>query len=242
MSKVDRLLRDIEREVEYTRRVTGKTVLAPRVMAAMAKVPRHEFVPDSVQHFAYENGPLSIGYGQTISQPFIVALMTDLLNPQPDSVMLEVGAGSGYQSAVLSLLVRQIYTIEIVPELASQAAERLKRLGYANVEVQQGDGYFGYPEHAPYDGIIVTAAAPTIPPPLIEQLKPGARLVIPVGSPFFHQELMLIEKNAAGEVTTRDVLSVAFVPLTRDHNSRTDEKNLSADFDQTAGKDQNHDI
>ncbi|MEN8260631.1 MAG: protein-L-isoaspartate(D-aspartate) O-methyltransferase [Pseudomonadota bacterium] len=239
MSKVDRLLRDIESEVEYTRRLTGKSALAPRVMEAMRKVPRHDFVPDAVRHFAYDNGPLSIGHGQTISQPFIVALMTDLLNPRSDSVILEVGTGSCYQSAVLSLLVRQVYTIEIVPELASQAARRLKQLGYANIEVRQGDGYFGWPEHAPYDGIIVTAAAPMIPQPLVQQLKAGARMVIPVGSPLFHQELMLVEKNAIGEIATRDVLSVAFVPLTGNHDGQSTENNSSADFDQTANKAQN---
>ncbi|MGR9108517.1 MAG: protein-L-isoaspartate(D-aspartate) O-methyltransferase [Gammaproteobacteria bacterium] len=218
MSRMDRLIRDIKNEVEYTRDWTGKAVLAPEVIAAMQEVPRQEFVPDSAREFAFENGPLSIGYGQTISQPFIVALMTDLLEPRADSVILEVGTGSGYQAAVLSMLVRRVYSVEIVPELAARAARLLQQLDYRNVEVRQADGYFGWPEHQPYDGIIVTAAAPMIPPQLVEQLKPGANLVIPLGAPFSHQELIVVKKNPSGEITTRNVLSVAFVPLTGVHD------------------------
>jgi protein-L-isoaspartate(D-aspartate) O-methyltransferase len=166
---------------------------------------------------AYNNGPLSIGHGQTISQPYIVALMTDLLEPESDDIMLEIGTGSGYQSAVLADIVQKVYSIEIVPELSQAAQQTLTDLNITNVDIQYGDGYYGWPEHAPYDGIIVTAAAPYVPEPLVEQLKIGARLVIPVGKPYMHQELLLIEKTADGQTQTRDVLSVAFVPLTGKH-------------------------
>ncbi len=216
-SPTDKMLRDIENEVRYTRELIGRDALDPRVMAAMAKVPRHEFVPGHEQRYAYANGPLPIGHGQTISQPYIVALMTDLLGCGPQASVLEIGTGSGYQSAVLSRVVKQVYSVEIVGDLAAQAAERLARLGYANVLTHQGDGYLGWQEHAPYDGILVTAAAPSVPPPLVEQLGKGARLVIPVGPPYGHQELLVIEKNADGSIRTRDVLGVAFVPLTRPH-------------------------
>ena len=212
-----RLLRDIHREVEYTRNLIGKDALDERVMEAVKMVPRHEFIPADSRAYAYENGPVSIGYGQTISQPYIVALMTDLLNPEPDDIVLEIGSGSGYQAAILACLVRHVYSVEIVPELAIQAKERLRRLAYTNVEVKLDDGYFGWPEHAPFDGIVVTAAAPYIPQPLIDQLKVGARLVIPVGLPYMHQELMLVEKKENDEISTRDVLGVAFVPLTGKH-------------------------
>lgn len=211
---LSRMMRDLEAEVALTRHLTGRGALSPGVMKAMRKVPRNRFVPADRAQFAFSNGPLPIGCGQTISQPFIVALMTDLLNPQQDSVVLEIGAGSGYQAAILSRLVKRVYTVEIIPELGEQAAARLSRLGYRNVEVRIGDGYFGWPEHAPYDGIIVTAAAPYFPEPLIEQLKPGGRMVIPVGLPYHHQELMTVDKNAQGEIETCSVLPVAFVPLT----------------------------
>ncbi len=214
---MNRLLRDIKREVEYTRRLIGKDALAENVMNAVKLVPRHEFVPSDARAYAYDNGPISIGFGQTISQPYIVALMTDLLNPEPDDVSLEIGSGSGYQAAILSCLVKQVYTVEIVQELAMQAKERLHRLNCTNVDVKVGDGYYGCPEHAPFDGIIVTAAAPHIPQPLIDQLKVGARLVIPVGQPYMHQELMMVEKKDNDEISTRDVLGVAFVPLTGNH-------------------------
>jgi protein-L-isoaspartate(D-aspartate) O-methyltransferase len=218
MQPVERMMQDIEREVEYTAGLIGKRALDPRVMDAMKQVPRHEFVPVGDQAYAYENGPLPIGYGQTISQPYIVALMTDLLGPEPGHVILEVGTGSGYQAAILSLLVQQVYSTEIVEPLATAARKRLQRLGYANVAVRVADGYHGWVEHAPFDGIVVTAAAPAIPEPLVEQLKPGGRLVIPVGLPYNYQELMLVEKSADNEVHTQAVLGVAFVPLTGEHH------------------------
>lgn len=215
--QIERLLQDIAWETSQSRTWTGRDRLAPRVLEAIKQVPRHAFVPGYEVDSAYDDRPLPIGYGQTISQPFIVALMSDMLETQPHHVVLEVGCGSGYQSAVLSKLVRQVYSVEIVPELAQAAHERLARMGYANISVQQGDGYHGWPEHAPFDSIIVTAAAPEIPPPLITQLKPGGRLVIPVGQHHGRQELILVEKNAAGEVSLRNMLPVAFVPLTGDH-------------------------
>lgn len=216
---IERLLRDIARETAECRAWIGKDSLDPRVLEAVKNVPRHAFVPGHEAAYAYDNGPLPIGYGQTISQPFIVALMSDMLRTRPHHVVLEVGCGSGYQSAVLSRLVKQVYSIEIVPELAQAAQQRLAHLGYGNVTVRHGDGYLGWPEHAPFDGIIVTAAAPDIPPPLVEQLKPGGCLVIPVGQPHGRQELMRVEKDAAGEVSLRNMLPVAFVPLTGDHGA-----------------------
>ena len=209
------MLRDIEEEIALTRRAIGKEAFAPEVMAAMAKVPRERFVPETHRYLAFANGPLPIGHGQTISQPYIVALMTDLLAPRSDSVVLEVGAGSGYQAAVLAEIVRQVYSIEIVGALAEAARERLAALGYANVAVRHADGYGGWREHAPFDGIVVTAAAPAVPPPLLEQLKPGGRLVVPVGLAGDIQQLRLIEKRPDGGIDSRDVLPVAFVPLTR---------------------------
>lgn len=210
------MIRDIEAEVELTRRYIGKSAFDPRVMDAMKRVPRDEFVPSELRAYAFYNGPVSIGYGQTISQPYIVALMTDLLNSEPNDIILEVGTGSSYQAAVLSLLVKKVYTVEIIAELAQDARDRLRRLGYPNVETRIGDGYYGWPEHAPYDGIIVTAAAPAIPGPLVEQLKTGGRLVIPIGLPYQYQELLMIEKREDGEIETHSVLGVAFVPLTGD--------------------------
>jgi protein-L-isoaspartate(D-aspartate) O-methyltransferase len=192
----------------------GSDGLHPSTLTAMREVPRHAFVPEDVRANAYANRPLPIGYGQTISQPYIVALMTDLAKPDKDDVALEVGTGSGYQAAVLSRLVDRVYSVEIVEPLASQAKERLSALGYDNVTVRQGDGYHGWPEHAPFDSILVTAAASHIPPPLVGQLKPGGRMVIPVGPPFMAQNLMLVEKNPDGQVHTRVLLPVSFVPLT----------------------------
>ena len=212
-SSIKRMLAEIEGEVAYTRNLIGKSKLDPRVMAAMGKVSREAFVSPDLERFAYDNGPLSIGYGQTISQPYIVALMTDLLQLEPDHIVLEVGTGSGYQAAVLSQLVKKVFTIERIEELGNASAERLKSLGYSNIECLTGNGYDGWPEHAPYDAIIVTAAASHIPQALIEQLKPGGRLVIPVGLPYMPQELMLVEKDEQGEIHTRDILGVAFVPL-----------------------------
>ncbi len=210
------MLDDIALEVRYTRDMTGLKGLSERVLAAVAGVRRHLFVPAGLESRAYDNGPLPIGHGQTISQPYIVALMTELLRPEPDAVILEVGTGSGYQTAVLARLVRQVYSLEIVPPLAAAAVQRLQRLGVANVAVRQGDGYGGWPEHAPYDGIIVTAAAHHVPPPLLQQLRPGGRLVIPVGEPYAEQALLLLEKDARGAIKQQTILPVAFVPLTRD--------------------------
>lgn len=197
---------------------TLRETLSPRVAAAMETVPRHEFVPMARRHAAYENRPLPIGHGQTISQPFIVALMTDLLELAPDARVLEVGTGSGYQAAVLSLLAGEVYSIEIVRPLGEEAARTLARLGYTNVTTRIGDGYGGWPEAAPFDGIIVTAAAGHIPPALIAQLKPGGRLVIPVGD--FSQELMVVEKKADGTLRERRIVPVAFVPFTREPSAR----------------------
>jgi protein-L-isoaspartate(D-aspartate) O-methyltransferase len=212
--KIEEMVRTIEAECALTAGMTGIRAFRPEVMAAMAQVPRDEFVPPAMQPHAFANNPLPIGDGQTISQPFIVALMTELLDPDPDKVILEVGTGSGYQAAILAGLVRQVYSLDILPGLAQRAKDLLRRLGYANVDVRAGDGYRGWPEHAPFDGIIVTAAASHVPPPLTEQLRPGGRLVIPVGLPYMHQELLLIEKDRDGQCHTRDVLGVAFVPLT----------------------------
>ena len=213
-----RMLDDIEREVRYTRKMIGKDAFAKKVMTAMANVPRNEFVPNSYLDAAFNNGPLPIGHGQTLSQPYIVALMTDMLELEDDDTVLEIGTGSGYQTAILAELCRQVYTIEYIPALADMAKARLKRLGYDNIEAISGNGYDGWPEHAPYDGIIVTAAASHIPKPLIEQLKPGGRLVIPVGRPHLYQELTLVEKDKAGEITIKEVLGVAFVPLQGERN------------------------
>jgi len=189
------------------------TMLDAGVLEAMRRVPRHDFVPANLRDLAYEDRPLPIGYGQTISEPYIVALMTDLLRLSPRGRALEIGTGSGYQAAVLAELGHQVYTIEIVPALAEQAAKRLSELGYTTVHVRRGDGYFGWPEASPFDAIVVTAAATQIPPPLLEQLKPGGRMVIPVGAPFLVQQLMLIEKLADGTIHTEALLPVAFVAL-----------------------------
>lgn len=206
------MLEDIRREALYTAEETGLVRFHEAVMAAMAAVPRLRFVPHGLEAAAFDNGPLPIGHGQTISQPYIVALMSELLQVGKGSVVLEVGTGSGYQAAVLSQLVQQVYSLELVPELASEASERLQRLGYHNVEVKQGDGYHGWPEHAPYDGIIVTAAAPYLPQPLIEQLREGARLVIPVGDTYGAQRLLVVTKHD-GKIKQQHILPVAFVPL-----------------------------
>jgi protein-L-isoaspartate(D-aspartate) O-methyltransferase len=185
-----------------------------RVLEAMREVPREAFVGAGMEEFAYEDSPLPIGAGQTISQPYIVALMTDLARAKPGDTVLEVGTGSGYQAAVMAHLVKAVYTIEIIEPLGLQAAQRLKTMGYSNVEVHVGDGYHGWAEHAPYDAILVTAAASHIPPPLIRQLKPGGRMVIPVGASFMVQQLMLVEKNLDGTVSSQQILPVNFVPLT----------------------------
>jgi protein-L-isoaspartate(D-aspartate) O-methyltransferase len=212
------LIEIIRQDVQDTSLYLDKEALDPRVMAAMAKVPRHEFVPAGQRHHAYDNRPLPIGYGQTISQPYIVALMSDLIKPQPGDRVLELGTGSGYQAAILAELTAAVYSIEIIEELGKEADERLSRLGYENVTLRIGDGYYGWEEHAPFDAIVVTAAASHVPPPLVAQLKPGGRMVIPVGSRFLTQQLVLIEKQADGQLITRQILPVKFVPLTGEHN------------------------
>jgi protein-L-isoaspartate(D-aspartate) O-methyltransferase len=211
--KLQRMLAAIESEVDYTRSMIGKDKLDPRVMEAMSSVPRDDFVPSDLKYAAYDNCPLPIGHGQTISQPYIVALMTDLLEATQNDIVLEIGTGSGYQSAVLSQLCRKVYSMELIAALSEAAAARFKILGYDNIETRIGNGYNGWPEHAPYDGIIVTAAAMYIPQALIEQLKPGGRLVIPVGQPYGFQELMLVKKDDQGEIHVNDILGVSFVPL-----------------------------
>lgn len=213
------MIADIESEVQFTRSMIGRDHLDARVMTAMKKVPRDEFVPDNMKSSAFDNGPLPIGQGQTISQPYIVALMTDLLELKENDVVLEIGTGSGYQTAILSQLCKQVYSMELIDILRKAASKRLHQLGYHNIETCTGNGYLGWPEHAPYDGIIVTAAAPYIPPALVEQLKPGARMVIPVGMPMMHQELMLLTKDLHGDTDTRSILGVAFVPLRENTNS-----------------------
>ena len=208
----------IEQDVRDTSLYLDKEALDPRVMMAMGKVPRHEFVPAIQRHRAYTNRPLPIGYGQTISQPYIVALMSDLIKPQAGDKVLELGTGSGYQAAILAELTGQVYSIEIIEALGKQADERLSRLGYDNITLRIGDGYYGWEEHAPFDAIVVTAAASHVPPPLVAQLKPGGRMIIPVGSRFLTQQLVLIEKEPGGQLITRQILPVKFVPLTGKHD------------------------
>ena len=204
-----------ERSRMVSEQIAARGIKDPRVLQALRRIPRHLFVPRDLQALAYNDRPLFIGHEQTISQPYIVALMSELARPQPTDRALEVGTGSGYQAAVLSELVARVYTIEIVEPLGRDAEQRLKRLGYANVTVRIGDGDAGWPEMAPFDIILVTAAPDHVPQPLVEQLKPGGRMVIPVGPIFARQELRLIEKDASGHVRTNSVAPVAFVPLTR---------------------------
>ncbi|MEM6580530.1 MAG: protein-L-isoaspartate(D-aspartate) O-methyltransferase [Pseudomonadota bacterium] len=212
----DAMLQSIRDSVRRSASHTGKSELSENVINAMASVPREEFVLPEFRHLAYDNTALPIAAGQTISQPLIVALMTELLEPEPGDVMLEVGTGSGYQAAVLSQLVEHVYSIEIVEQLASSAADLLTALSYKNVTVRAGDGYAGWPQYAPFDGIIVTAAAESIPLPLLQQLKPGAKLVIPVGPQHGYQDLLVVEVNEGGEISKQSVLPVRFVPLTGD--------------------------
>ncbi len=211
------LLHDVESEIALIAPETGRPVLDPSVLAAMRKVPRHRFVPAEQIPNAYLNRPLPIGHGQTISQPLIVALMTDLMQLKPGDTVLEIGTGSGYQAAIMGELAKAVYSIEIIEPLANQAAARLKELGYTNVTVKIGDGYHGWPAHGPFDSIMVTAAASQIPPPLLQQLRPGGRMIIPVGAQFMTQYLMLVEKRPDGTITTRQILPVRFVPLTGQH-------------------------
>ncbi len=218
-----RMLEEIEAEARLTGGMTGRPRFAAEVMDAMARVPREKFVPDDSQRFAYANGPLSIGYGQTISQPYIVALMTDLLDLKADSRVLEIGTGSGYQAAILALLAADVYSVETIPELCQEATERLQRLGYKNVHTRCDDGHAGWSEKAPFDAIIVTAAATHIPPKLTEQLKPGGRMIIPIGLPYMHQELILLVKDEQGHSRTESLLDVAFVPLVMRKDKTTED-------------------
>ncbi|MGI9301388.1 MAG: protein-L-isoaspartate(D-aspartate) O-methyltransferase [Gammaproteobacteria bacterium] len=211
------MVSEIEQDVHATSAYIGKDALNERVMEVMASVPRHEFVRPRERSRAYENRPLPIGHGQTISQPYIVALMTDLMDIGPGDTVLEVGTGSGYQAAVLAELVQNVYTIEIIEPLAVQAEIRLETMGHANVSTRHADGYYGWEEHAPFDAIIVTAASSRIPPPLVAQLRNGGRMIIPVGERFQVQHLILVEKDTNGRATTRQVLPVRFVPLTGGH-------------------------
>jgi len=213
-------LRDRERERQkMIETIRSYGLKDPPVLKVMSAVPRHLFVPEAYQNKAYADSPLPIGYGQTISQPFIVAEMTRLLQLNPESKVLEVGTGSGYQAAVLAGCTSQVFSIEIIEPLATAAASRLNRLGY-KVQVRHGDGYFGWPDEAPFDAIVVTAAAGEIPPPLVRQLAPGGRMVIPVGRPLGIQSLMLVQKNLSGKLRTRSLMPVRFVPLTREDRSR----------------------
>ncbi len=211
------LLDEIAQDVRDTAQYLNRRALDERVMRALARVPRHEFVPPDERESAYENRPLPIGHGQTISQPYIVAIMTDLAEPRPGCRAFELGTGSGYQAAILSELCEKVHTVEIVEPLGVAARARLKRLGHANVEVRVGDGYYGWSEHAPFDVIVVTAVASHIPPPLINQLKPGGRMILPVGTRFTAQQLLLLSKAPDGHITARQILPVAFVPLTGGH-------------------------
>ena len=216
-SQRQQMVAEIEKDVIKTSKYIDQKGFDKRVMQAMNTTPRHEFVPENQLDSAYDNRPLPIGYGQTISQPYIVALMTDLLNPEETHKVLEIGTGSGYQAAVLSELVDQVYSIEIVEPLAKRTAEKLKKLEYKNIDTLIADGYDGWPDHAPFDSIIVTAAISHIPPPLVNQLKNGGRMVIPVGTRFQTQYLTLVEKDAQGKITTRQILPVLFVPFTGGH-------------------------
>jgi protein-L-isoaspartate(D-aspartate) O-methyltransferase len=208
------MVEDIKRMDDMTRSDTGRRPISDRVLQAMQMAPRHEFVPPEEISSAYRNRPLPIGHGQTISQPYIVALMTDLAQVDADDIVLEVGTGSGYQAAILSQLAKHVYTIEIVEGLGREAAQRLQR--YGNVTVKIGDGYRGWPEAAPFDAIVVTAAPDHVPPALIEQLKPGGRLVIPVGGQLLGQQLLVVTKNEKGTTTSEEIVPVRFVPLTRE--------------------------
>jgi protein-L-isoaspartate(D-aspartate) O-methyltransferase len=212
-----KMVEAIKADVRETSFYINKKSLDPRVMSVMGKVERHKFVPPSEQSWAYANRPLPIGHGQTISQPYIVALMTDLINVDPGDRVLEVGTGSGYQAAVLAEMGADVFTIEIIEPLASQASRRMDDLGYNQVKIRQGDGYYGWEEEAPFDAIVVTAAADHVPPPLVRQLKADGIMVIPVGSRFLVQQLVLVTKDKAGSITTRQILPVRFVPLTGGH-------------------------
>lgn len=209
------LLAEIEQEARQTASLTGKLAFDARVMDALAAVPRHKFVRPDEETLAYVNGPLPIGYNQTISQPYIVALMTDLLDLDEASTVLEIGTGSGYQTAILAEIARQVYSIEIIDALAAKAKKLLQQLGYTNILIKSGDGYHGWSEYSPFDRIVVTAASETIPEPLLQQLKPEGRLVIPIGDRIHGQELTLVTKDSNGRLTSKNILPVIFVPFTR---------------------------
>ncbi len=202
------------RKKMVTEQIAKRGIKHPPTLNAMRKVERHLFVPPAYARMAYDDGPIPIGYGQTISQPYIVAYMTEIIKPKPGDKILEIGTGSGYQAAILAEIVDRVYTIEIVSELAITASDRLQKLGYDNVEIISGDGYYGLKEHAPFDAIVVTAASEHIPPSLVQQLKEGGKMVIPVGSPFLVQTLMLVEKKK-GKIATSSLMPVRFVPFTR---------------------------
>jgi protein-L-isoaspartate(D-aspartate) O-methyltransferase len=208
----EHLIAEIQAEAVLTASYTGRAAFSSAVLQVIGRVPRHEFVPVELQPYAYLNRPLPIGFEKTVSQPYIVALMTDMLAVEPNDIVLEIGAGAGYQAAVVAELARRVYTVDIIDELAATAERRLKRLGYNNIEVRVGNGYYGWPEHGPYDRIIVTAACELIPPPLLAQLKPGGRMVIPTGIPE-KQVLTLVEKSTTGRLSTRDTLPVRFSEL-----------------------------
>jgi protein-L-isoaspartate(D-aspartate) O-methyltransferase len=212
-----RLVEEVAALAVHTGDETGRDKLDVRVLDALGKVPRHRFVPTDQEQYAYKNRPLPIGYGQTISQPYIVALMTDLLEVRRGDRVLEIGTGSGYQAAILAAMGAEVYTMEIVEPLGERAATALAAAGYDAVKVRVGDGYYGWADHAPFDAIIVTAAASHVPPPLVKQLKRGGRMVIPVGAQFLTQHLQLVEKEADGGVVSRQILPVRFVPLTGGH-------------------------
>ena len=212
-----KMVEEVMSDTVGTSSYSGSSTLSPSVIAAMEKVERHRFVPSEMVAVAYHNRPLPIGYGQTISQPFIVALMTDMMRVKAGDKVLEIGTGSGYQAAILAEIAGSVWSIEIIEPLGKQAGERIKSLGYRNVQTRVGDGYYGWPEAAPFDAIMVTAAASHVPPSLIKQLKPGGRMVIPLGTQFMPQYLMLVEKQMDGSVTTHQILPVRFVPLTGGH-------------------------
>lgn len=203
-----------KRERMVINQIAKRGIKHVHTLDALRKVERHLFVSPGHKHMAYDDGPLPIGYGQTISQPYIVAYMTQIIEPKPNHKILEIGTGSGYQAAILAEIVDKVYTIEIIPELGKMASDRLRKLGYDNVKVIRADGYYGLEEHAPFDAIVVTAATEHIPPSLIQQLKEGGRMVIPVGSPFLVQTLMLVEKKG-GKISTSSLMPVRFVPFTR---------------------------
>ena len=213
----DTLFYQVLRQAMIEDQIIDRGVSDERVIKAMADIPRHLFVKESLRDLAYADGPLPIGYSQTISQPYIVAYMTEILQPDTHHTVLEVGTGSGYQAAILSKLVHHVYSIEIITELGKEATERLERLGYDNVTVRIGDGYKGWEKHAPFDRIIVTAAPEQIPEKLVEQLKPGGRMVLPVGETFLGQDMLVVKKDKTGQVTTQETIPVRFVPMIHEH-------------------------